>query len=82
MCAILNYGHQIQFADDLADAEEEINLMLRVLNSSLTKCKLKINSEKTKSMVSNKEIINSNIRERIEQVNEFCLVRLLDDKWQ
>jgi hypothetical protein len=55
--------HSIRFADDialLADSEEELSLMLHILDSSLDKFKLKINSKKTKVMVISKVITNTN----------------------
>lgn len=69
--------HFICFADDialLADSEEEMSLMLHVLNSSLDKFKLKINSKNTKVMVISKVITNTKITFNNEQlqVKEFC----------
>jgi len=70
--------YSIRFADDialLADSEEESSLMLHILDSSLDKFTLKINSKKSKIMVINKVIPNANItlnNEQIQQVNEFC----------
>lgn len=46
--------HSIHLADDialLADSEEELNLMLHILDSSIDKFKLNINSKKTKVIV-------------------------------
>lgn len=55
--------HSIRFAGDivlLAASEEELNLMLHLLDSSLDKFKLKMNYKKTKVMAINKEIITAN----------------------
>ncbi|VVC42424.1 Reverse transcriptase domain [Cinara cedri] len=70
--------HYIRFADDialLADSVGEMSLMLHILETSLDKFKLKINSKKTKVMVISKVITNTNItlnNEQLQQVNEFC----------
>ncbi|KAF0748902.1 Reverse transcriptase domain-containing protein [Aphis craccivora] len=51
--------HSIRFADDialLADSEEKMSLMFHILESSLDKFKLKINSK----------------NQNLQQVNEFC----------
>jgi len=45
----------------LADSKEELSLMLHILDLSLDKFKLKINSKKSKVMVINKVITNANI---------------------
>lgn len=68
----------IRFADDialLADSKEEMSLMLYILESSLDKFKLKINSKKTKLMVISKVLTNTNItlnNEQLQRVNKFC----------
>lgn len=51
----------------IADGKEELSLMLHILDSSLSKFKLKINSGKTKSMVIDK-VTNSNITLNDERV--------------
>lgn len=73
--------HSIRFADDIAlvgRTAEEMNNMLNVLSIALDKYKLKINANKTKLMIVQKEqntLPNENImlsNTPIQQVQEFC----------
>jgi hypothetical protein len=79
--------HSIRFANDIAllgNSEEEMSLMLHILDLSLDKSKLKINSKKIKVMVISKVIKNTNItlnNEQLQQVSEFCYLGslIIDD---
>lgn len=72
--------HCIRFADDiaiLADSENELNKMLKILSNALNKFHLKINPQKTKSMliskIQNQENVNITLNNiQIQQVQEFC----------
>lgn len=72
--------HSICFADGITlmvKSEKELNIMMKYLNTLLTKLHLKINTQKTKALLLNKtnQYVTTNIEiidETIYQVKEYC----------